>query len=56
MKIKKNLVAATAAVLAAGDRRRAPGTAPAQGLCLHAVEYGAPGLGDKPAEPAEPCA
>ena len=45
-----------AAVLEAGDRRRAPGTAPAQGLCLHTVEYGPPGLGDKPAEPAEPSA
>jgi tRNA pseudouridine38-40 synthase len=30
-----------AALLAKGDRTLAPGTAPARGLCLHAVEYGA---------------
>jgi tRNA pseudouridine38-40 synthase len=34
-------------VLTKGQRRLAPQTAPAQGLCLHAVEYGTDGRGRK---------
>jgi len=35
-------------ILAKGQRSLAPATAPARGLCLHAVEYGAGGRGRKP--------
>ncbi len=40
-------VADVRSILTMGQRTRAPATAPARGLCLHAVEYGADGRGPK---------